>query len=471
MGRMEVNLTAIKTETKVDCPVSVFPKLANIWAAMNLTKLRMTTRKGLAPLFKGLLQVAVVIFPVSDALSQTDSIHRIELVKVQERQIATVLNSFGSLEPFRNIEISAKGQGQIILMPAREGGWVKEGEMLFEMDRRADEIALKRAEAELRKSELELDRLKAGSRPGEIEESTRRLAASDAVMSAAEDEWKRVQKLAEQGIAAASELVRSRSEFDVSVAQHSQAKARLELIQEGTRSEDVLISEAEVTIRKVIVEDIRRRMDELTVTAPFGGVIARQLKEVGEWATPGDMAIEMMVMDPMKLRISVPQKHVSQIAAGQFADVSIPGLDVPELRGKVLAVIPQASVGSRNFPVILELQNPDRQLASGMYAKVSLVLDSGQDVKVIPRTALQYRDQKLVVFRFHQSAEPLMGTVEEVLVEIGQELEGEVVVRSVNEPFLEQADPIVVMGGTKLKDGDQVRVLPPIEVSNPLPEL
>jgi RND family efflux transporter MFP subunit len=438
---------------------------------MNQTKLITATGKGMAPLFRGLLLLAVFIFSVSDALSQTGVVHRVELVKVQQRQIATVLNSFGSLEPYRNIEISAKGQGQIILMPAREGGWVERGEMLFEMDRRADEIALKRAEAELRKSELELEKLKAGSRPGEIEESTRRLAASYAVMKAAEDEWNRVQKLAEQGIAAASELGRSRSEFDVSVAQHSQSKARLALIQEGTRNEDVLISEAEVTVRKVIVEDIRRRMDDLTVTAPFGGVIAKQLKEVGEWATPGDMAIEMMVMDPMKLRISVPQKHLSQIAPGQFADVSIPGLDAPDLRGKVLAVIPQASVGSRNFPVILEMQNTDRRLASGMYAKVSLVLDDGQEVKVIPRTALQYRDQKLVVYRFQPSKEPLLGTVEEIAVEIGQELEGEVVVRSVKEPYLMGDDPIVGMGGTKLKDGDQVRVLPPVEVSSPLSKL
>jgi multidrug efflux pump subunit AcrA (membrane-fusion protein) len=106
-----------------------------------------------------------------------------------------------------------------------------------------------------------------------------------------------------------------------------------------------------------------------------------------------------------------------------------------------------------------------------MYAKVSLVLDSGQEVKVIPRTALQYRDQKLVVYRFQPSKEPLLGTVEEVSVEVEQELEGEVVVRSVKEPYLMRDDPIVGMGGTKLKDGDQVRVLPPFELSSPLSKL
>ncbi|MDA7511261.1 efflux RND transporter periplasmic adaptor subunit, partial [Verrucomicrobia bacterium] len=169
--------------------------------------------------------------------------------------------------------------------------------------------------------------------------------------------------------------------------------------------------------------------------------------------------------------ISVPQKHLSQIAAGQIANVSIPGLDAPDLKGKVLAVIPQASIGSRNFPVLLEMQNPDRRLASGMYAKVSLVLDNGQEVKVIPRTALQYRDQKLVVYRFQPSKDPLLGTVEEISVEIGQELEGEVVVRSVQEPFLMGDDPIVGIGGTKLKDGDQVRVLLPFDASNPLSKL
>lgn len=465
-----VNPIDIKIVPIVDCPVSVATKLAGFGFAMNLPDLLRTIGQGLASSVCRLLQLAIVGFSFCVGLCQSELEHRVELANVQQRQLATVLNSFGSLEPFRKIEISAKGQGQIVLMPAREGGWVERGEMLFEMDRRADEIALKRAEAELRKSELELEKLKAGSRPGEIEESKRRLAASEAVMKAAEDEWNRVQTLAEQGIAAASELVRSRSEYDVSSAQHSQSKARLALIQEGTRSEELLIAEAEVTVRNVMVEDIRRRMDELTVTAPFGGVISKQLKEVGEWATPGDMAIEMMVMDPMKLRISVPQKHISQIVAGQTATVSIPGLDSPDLEGKVLAVIPQASEGSRNFPVLLELQNANRQLASGMYAKVSLVLDSGRDVNVIPRIALQYRDQELVVFRFHSGGGERLGTVEGVNVEVVQELEGEVVIRSISPSPLKHGDQIVVMGGSKLKEEDQVQVLPPLEISNPVPE-
>ncbi len=389
--------------------------------------------------------------------------HRVELGAVRTQNLSTRLNSFGSIEPFRRLEMSAKGQGLIVSLPVEEGGWVKKDDVLFVLDRRADQIARKRAEAELSKAELELKKLEAGSRPGEIEEASRQLAASNAVLQAAEDDWKRVQNLAEQGIAAQSELVRARSEFDVSLARHSQAEARLALIKEGTRNEEVLIAEAEVLIRRVAVEEISRRLEDLTVRAPFSGVIARQVREIGEWVSPGSIVLDMMVMDPMKLRISMPQKHIASISSGQIASITIPGLGGAEWKGTVKAIIPLASEGSRNFPVLLELANPDRRLAAGMYAKVALTLDDGSAVNVIPRTALQYRKQVMVVYRFQAGEGTELGTVEEVPVEVGQELEGEIVVHTKSELQLTDGDIIVKLGGSKLKDGDRVRVLPPTE--------
>ncbi len=387
--------------------------------------------------------------------------HRVELGRIEQRNLATVLDGFGSLEPMRKISISAQGQGRLVEMGVREGEWMEAGDLLLQLDPRADQIALRRADAEKQKAELELSKLQAGSRPEEIEEARRRLSAAVAVMKAAEEEWERVDSLAKQGIAAASELSRARSDYDVSIAQHSQAKARLALVEEGARSEEVLIAETEVTIRTAAVEAIRRRLDDLTVKAPFKGVVSRQIMEIGEWASPGDVALEMMVMDPMRLRISVPQKHIAFIRPDQTATITIPGVETPKLQGQVVAVIPQASEGSRNFPVVLRLENPERRLAAGMYAKVSLVLGDGRDALVAPRIALQYRDQRLVLFRFNATEKTDQGTVSAIEVRVGRELEGEVVVEPLTDGQLQPDDRIVILGGSKLKDGDAVKVLPP----------
>lgn len=448
-----------------DCPVFRSDLLACFRPFMTELKSIDSYRNDLVTRVGGIL-CAILVQTL--ALGQDLPKHRVELVSVAERKMSTVLNVVGSLEPFRSVNMSSRGQGQIVSMPVREGGWVDKGDILFEMDRRADLIALKRAEAELLKSELELGKLVAGSRPEEIEEATRRLAASEAVRKAAEEEWKRVQKLAEQGIAAASELGRARSEFDVSQAQYSQAKARLALIAEGTRSEEVLIAEAEVSIRRVVVEEIQRRLSNLTVSAPFAGVISQQNKEVGEWASPGDLAMRLMVMNPMKLRISVPQKYISAITPEQIASVTIPGLNDSRFKGRVIALIPQASEGSRNFPVLLELENPERLLSAGMYAKVSLILDEGGLALVVPRTALQYRKQQMVVYRFHSQGEQKEGTVEEIPIEVSQELEGEIVIAPLKGAGLRRGDHIVLMGGSKLKNGDRVRVLPSASQSSSL---
>ncbi len=421
---------------------------------------RMTASTGRRSPWGGWAWLAACVLVGEAGFAQEADVHRVELVLLESRRLDSVLKGFGSLEPFRRVTVSAEGQGQIASMPVDEGGWVKAGNILFAMDRRADEIALALAEAERQRAELEFEKLKAGSRPEEIEEARRRLAAAAAVMKAAKDDWDRVKKLAEQGIAATSELVRARSEYDVSAAQQFQAQARLALVEEGSRSEELAIAQANVTIQNAKVDDIQLRLEKLTSVAPFEGVVTKRLKEVGEWATPGSMVLEMMVMNPMKLRIPIPQKHVPFIQPGQEARVSIPGLESMDLRGQVVALIPRASEGSRNFPVILELDNRSRKLAAGMYAKVSLVLDDGVDALVLPRTALQYRNQQMVVYRFQAESDRRQGRVEEIPVTIGRELKGAVTIEARSGFRVSAGDSVVHMGGSRLKDGDPVRVLP-----------
>jgi HlyD family secretion protein len=398
-------------------------------------------------------------------------VYRVETGKVSERRLTRKLSIFGSLDAFQEVEISPTLQGQIVSMLVDEGDRVQQGQPLFELDNQADLIALERAKAELEKAEHQLRKLKAGSRPEEVEDVRKALSAAEAVTTAARDEWERVSQLVEQGVAAVSELVRVRADYDVSLAQLSQAKARLELVELGSRNEDILVAQAEMKVRSAQVRDIERRLEEHRISAPSDGTITSKLKEAGEWTDGGETVLILVVLNPMRLRIEVPQEYVAKIRPGLKAAVDIPGLEGEQFEANVRTVIPQAQVGSRNFPVLLRLENADLRLSAGMYARVELNVDEGRDVLTVPREAVQYRGQQLVVFRVDPPSlvdgEPAsVAATEEhdtvarqIGVSITRELEREVVIETTGSGELRKGSEIVTMGGTRLKDGSLLRRL------------
>jgi multidrug resistance efflux pump len=205
----------------------------------------------------------------------------------------------------------------------------------------------------LEKSQIELRKLKAGYLPQEIEEARKRVKANEAIYAAAEDGWKRIQRLEEQGIVSASESIKAQTDLEVTRSQVSQSSARLLLLEQGYRIEDIQIAAAEVKVQEALVAGIEKRIADTQIEAPAAGVIVTRLKDLAEWTNSGERVLVMVVDNEMKLRIEVPQKSVPSIKPGQMATVQVPGLEDQKFTARVVSVVPKARLGSRNFPVIL----------------------------------------------------------------------------------------------------------------------
>jgi multidrug efflux pump subunit AcrA (membrane-fusion protein) len=116
--------------------------------------------------------------------------------------------------------------------------------------------------------------------------------------------------------------------------------------------------------------------------------------------------------------------------------------------GTVTQKIPRARGRSRAFPVKVELDNPEAQLATGMLARVDLQTPhEGQTSVVVPRDALVPRGPKQILFRVQEKeGQPMAELVE---VKPGRYF-GEAV-----EVFgdLRAGDRVVVRGNERLRPG------------------
>ncbi len=399
----------------------------------------------------------------SPATMPAERVHRVELGTIREIEMTRELRLTGSLEPLRDIEIGARARGRIVSIPIEEGQRVSKGDLIFEMDDRADKIAVARAQAELEKAQAQRGKMKTGSLPQEIIQARKALDAADARQKAAGEEWNRMRPLAEEQVISKSEATKARLAYEVAQAEFAQVQARVKLVEDGFRSEEVVIAEAEVRARQAALDDAKRLLEDHRVTAPESGAIVERVKEAGEWAAEGEQVARMVVLNPLKLRIEVPQAQIPLIKIGQKADLTVDGLEDRKFSAEVSNVIPQARNETRNFPVMLKVENADLKLAAGMFGRVRLEVGDTKSALAIPREAIQYRGAKMVIYR----AERLVGKKEisdpatpspdsiarEIEIEIVEEREQLVIIRSVGGSNIEAGMEIVVIGGSKLKNG------------------
>lgn len=111
-------------------------------------------------------------------------------------------------------------------------------------------------------------------------------------------------------------------------------------------------------------------MENLVVTAPFDGVVAERMVEVGDYVDIGDPMVRLLDLDPLRIVAQVSERHLGLIAAGTPGTARL--LDGRVLEGIVTFVAPEASSATRTFAVELEIPNPEGRFIDGVTAELTL---------------------------------------------------------------------------------------------------
>lgn len=434
----------------------------------------------------------------------------VQVAPAEERTIAESLEFSGSVDPWRIIELSAQVAGYVEKAPVEEGEWLEPNEMVCALDTEAVRLEIKQAEAELEAARAELQRLEAGYRTEEIEEARREVEEAQATFERARDEWERQQPLMEQGVISETEGLRVQAEFLVSQASLARSAARLARLEAGYRTEEIAVQRAEVAKQGAIVADAKRRYRRHSIETPVASALTERLKEPGEWVNVGEAVARLVVLDPLKVRIDLPQVYLNKVQRGYDATIRIDGFEGRRFHAQVSSIVPKADTTTRNFPVLLRMENPDHLLRSGLFARVMLSLGEEKPQIVVPREAILIRGEALVVQVAQRLGEggmpgagPPMGPpqgqgeeegqaggppeggeggtggpggapsgggdgappspdaiIREAEVTLGTEVDNMVVIEVVKGQPIEPGDPIIVFGGSRLSAGTPVKILP-----------
>lgn len=201
---------------------------------------------------------------------------------------------------------------------------------------------LEQARASLQEAERRLAELQSGPRQREIDEARAALAGAESALQTDTREYERVRSLVEQKLLSASNLDQARARRDTSRSSREQAEARLRLLLEGTRPEQVAQAEAAVTRAKAGLAELETTAARYVVHAPRAGVVEALPYEIGERPPAGAPVAVMLADGTPYARVYVPEPLRSAYVAGARTRLRIDGVAEP-LSGTVRYISADAS--------------------------------------------------------------------------------------------------------------------------------
>lgn len=274
----------------------------------------------------------------------------------------TVTNTrAGTVKVRRRAQLSPQIGGLVVALPHREGDRVRAGDLLVELDSRAQRAELRSARTTV---------------------AAARAQADEACLAAelAEKELARAEALHRQGIASDQSLDVLRSDRDRSRA--------------GCAAADAAIDQAE---SRITAAEVQLAFAELR--APFTGTVAELSTEVGEFITPSPPGLPIPpvidLLDPESIFVSAPIDEVDaeRVQVGQAVRVTVDSRPDQVFEGTVSRVAPYVlDVLEQNRTVEVEVALDDAESMAGVLpgtsADAEVILDRRDDALRIPASAV-----------------------------------------------------------------------------------
>lgn len=247
----------------------------------------------------------------------------------------------GTLERDR-LELVAESHERIVEIPVREGERVGAGAILVRQEAGTMQPRLDQARASVEEARRRLADLKIGPRQREIDEARAALAGAESALQTDTREYERVRSLVERKLLSASSLDQARARKDASRSSREQADARLRLLLEGTRPEQVAQAEAAVARANAALSELETTASRYVVQAPRAGVVEALPYELGERPPAGAPVAVMLADGTPYARVYVPEPLRAAYVAGARTQLRVDGVAAP-LAGTVRYISAEAS--------------------------------------------------------------------------------------------------------------------------------
>lgn len=326
----------------------------------------------------------------------------VTVAQVLQETVPFRLQAIGNVEAYASVAVKARVDGQIVQVGFKEGDPVKQGQMLFRIDPRPIEAALRQAEAN----------------------ALRDAAARDQARS----QERRYQELLEKNF----------------VSKEAYAQIRT----------NAATAEASASASQAALDNARLNLEYCTVRAPIGGYAGKIQIQMGNLVKANDVNSLVVInqVQPIYVNFAVPEQRLAEIrehmtSGPPAATALVPGSDLPPPSGTLVFIDNAVDPSTGTIRLRARFPNKERVLWPGQFVNVSVQLYEQANAIVIPSQAVQTGPDGQYVYVVGKD---MLADVRKIEV---QRTDGE---RAVVESGLTRGERVVTQGQLRL--GPKMRV-------------
>lgn len=297
----------------------------------------------------------------------------VTLATVTEIPIEQTIAITGTLDPDEQVTASAKVPGRLASIAVDLASPVTQGQVIAQIETKDYEIRIEQAAASLAQARAQL-----GLGPNDKDEdlnieTTALVRQATAVLREAEANRARARKLSSEGLITAVDLDAAET-----------AAVRAETALQSAR-EEVRIRQATVKQRRSELRLARQQLTDTLIKSPLDGVVQMRRANAGEYLPAGAAIADLVRIDPLRLRVALPELEAADVRQGQPVRVRIEG-DETTYAGTVARIAPSIDPKSRTLLVESDIKNPGH-LRPGSLVQAEIVVTS-RPAPTVPETAI-----------------------------------------------------------------------------------
>ncbi|MBI2818169.1 MAG: efflux RND transporter periplasmic adaptor subunit [Acidobacteria bacterium] len=300
----------------------------------------------------------------------------VQIVDVEARELRRIVESSGSLFAYDEVVVSSEVEGKCDKVLVDIGDKVTKGQTLVEIA----PIELRLA-AEQQEALLEVARAKLGLTDGsDMQDPTQAAAVKKAAadLANAQQKFQRTKELTEQGLL-------PKQTYDQDEAMFKAAQATYELAIQDVRNLQAALKE-----RRSTSELAKKKLRDTKIVAPFNGYVKERSVTVGQYLRVQTPVVTIVNIDPIRVRLKVPEKMAGWIPIGQEVTVSVEAYPDRTFTGKIWRINPSVDQQTRTFDAEALIDNNQGLLKPGFFVKSTIDSNKVEHVLLVPQKALSY---------------------------------------------------------------------------------
>lgn len=292
---------------------------------------------------------------------------------VVERSTNRGVEVVGSLEAEDEVTVSSQASGNLDEITVDLGSAVRRGQVIARIDQRELKLKVDQAEGTLHQAEARLG-IKRGEKIDPQKQPDVRLAF--AALERARYDLNASRSLAESGDI-------SKQQLDVYQKTVDQAEARYQAALENVRNLEAIIEE-----KRAALDLAKKQLTDAAIISPINGVVKEKAASRGEYLQPGKPIVTIVQINPLRLKLEVPETFAAGIRRGQVVTLKVDSFPDREFKGVIKRINPSLDEKNRSLMAEGQVANESGLLRPGMFARAQIVSDNKGTALMVPEKAV-----------------------------------------------------------------------------------